>query len=190
MTCIVGLTDGQYTYLGGDSLAGNNPVMRRQDPKVFVNGPFIIGGTTSFRMLDLLRHSLRLSGPGEDIDNMHGWMCTTFVDAVRDCLSRGGWRKKEHEVEEAGNFLVGYQECLFAVYADFQVARPLDGRAAIGCGDQIALGSLYSTEGYEGDPTDRLCRALKAAEHYTDGVRRPFHFVSTATRGYTCPEEA
>lgn len=57
MTCIVGLVDKGSIYMGGDSagVAGLS-VTTRADEKVFLNGPFIMGFTTSFRMGQILRY--------------------------------------------------------------------------------------------------------------------------------------
>lgn len=58
MTCIVGLVDGDRVILGGDSagIAGWH-LQLRADEKVFRNGPYAIGFTTSFRMGQILRYA-------------------------------------------------------------------------------------------------------------------------------------
>ena len=94
------------------------------------------------------------------------------MDAVRECLRDGGFIKTSDGVEEGGQFLLGYRGRLFEVDSDFQVGESVDGTAAVGCGAEVALGSLYTSRGMA--PEDRILNALLAAEFYAPGVRGPF----------------
>lgn len=176
MTCIVGVADGQKVTIGGDSAAGGNgwDVQRRRDPKVFRNGPYLIGYTSSFRMGQLLRYRL---DPPEPEQPLHRSLATDFVDAVRDCLEEGGWRKVEDEREEGGRFLVGVQGRLFKVDPDFHVADPLGQQHAVGCGRRYALGALHALRGKDAETKVRT--ALQAAADNSGGVRRPFTVLDT-----------
>lgn len=59
MTCIVGLVDQGNVWIGGDSAGvGGYDLMLRADQKVFRNGDFLMGFTSSFRMGQLLRYKL------------------------------------------------------------------------------------------------------------------------------------
>ncbi|MDP9372071.1 MAG: hypothetical protein M3Q65_06395 [Chloroflexota bacterium] len=173
MTCIVGLVEGDTVYIGGDSagVAGYSLVVRA-DEKAFRNGPMLFGFTSSFRMGQLLRYAFN---PPEydDRKDLYGYMVTTFVDAVRDCLKAGGYAKKQSDQEEGGTFLVGFRGELFVVEGDYQVGRARDGYYAVGCGAEIALGSLHATAGYF-PPLKRAEVALQAAERFSAGVRGPF----------------
>lgn len=172
MTCICGLVDNGKVYIGGDSAGvdGRYALTVRADKKVFRNGDLVMGFTSSFRMGNLLQHSLKPPRRHPD-DDPFKYMVTDFVDAVRACLKAGGYATKSDEVETGGTFLVGYAGRLFEVQDDYQVAENVDGIAAAGCGDLIALGSLYSTSG---KPRDRIRLALEAAERFSAGVRGPF----------------
>lgn len=171
MTCIVGVVhDGKVT-IGGDSagVAGMS-ITVRADRKVFVNGPYIMGFTTSFRMGQLLHRALVPPKPPRC--GLEGFMVTTFIDAVRECLKEGGYAEKTNEAESGGSFLVGVRGHLFDIGPDYQVGIPADGYAAIGCGDDIAFGSLYATKGQP--PKTRVKTALAAAAHHSAGVTGPF----------------
>lgn len=172
MTCIVGFVEGDSVYIGGDSagVAGFDLTVRA-DRKVFRNGPMLFGFTTSFRMGQLLRYALKVPDhdPRTDVDQ---YMVTKFIDAVRECLKTHGWASKEKESEQGGTFLVGYRGQLFVIHSDYQVARPMDGFAAVGCGDSIALGALSATAHLTG--VERIETALRAAERHSAGVRSPF----------------
>lgn len=180
MTCIVGIRDKATgaVILGGDSagVAGLS-ITVRDDPKVFRNGPFVMGFTTSFRMGQLLAHAL--TPPAPPRSNLYAFMVTEFVDAVRECLKAGGYASTRNEVESAGTFLVGVRGHLYEIGSDYQVGIPADGYAAVGCGDELALGAFYATRGSDLDPLQRAHAALLAAAHHSAGVTGPFRFVTT-----------
>lgn len=179
MTCIVGITHRGTVYLGGDSagVAGLS-ITVRADTKVFRVGPFVMGFAGSFRMGQLLHYAFEPPDPG-DTKDLDGFMVTTFVDAVRQCLSTGGWLTKTDEQEEGGFFLVGIRGALFTIESDFQVGRAHDDYVAIGCGADLALGALHATAGRT--PSTRIRAALAAAEHHSAGVAGPM--VIERTRG-------
>jgi ATP-dependent protease HslVU (ClpYQ) peptidase subunit len=180
LTCIAGLVHDGAVYLAGDSAgcSGWNLIVRT-DPKVFANGSYVMGFTTSFRMGQLLRYAF--TPPEPDTADLHRFMCTAFTDALRQCLKDGGWAQKDKEQEEGGTFLVGTHGHLFIVNNDYQVAEPADSYAAVGCGGRYALGALHATEGSKMAPQRRLDAALAAAERFSSGVRGPFAHVGTAS---------
>lgn len=177
MTCIAGLVDKGVVYIGGDSAGVSGySITSRADKKVFRNGDFLFGFTSSFRMGQLLAHSFTPPKRHQDTD-VYAYMVTSFIDAVRSCLKDGGYAEKRNDAEHGGTFLVGYEGRLFRIESDYQVGEPLDGYDAVGCGEDIALGSMYSTVG--GKPKDRITSALKAAEHFSAGVRAPFNLLAS-----------
>jgi len=182
MTCIAGLVHYGNVYLGGDSAGcASWNLTVRADPKVFVNGSYVMGFTTSFRLGQLLRYAF--TPPEPEVADLHKFMCTSFTDALRQCLTDGGWAQKSKEREEGGTFLVGTHGRLFFVGDDYQVGEPADPYAAVGCGADIALGALHATQGAAMAPEERLAAALSAAERFSNGVRGPFAYVSTAVPG-------
>jgi ATP-dependent protease HslVU (ClpYQ) peptidase subunit len=179
MTCIVGLRDQGRVIIAGDS-AGSAGYQRtiRNDRKVFRNGDYAMGFTTSFRMGQLLAFSLEPPKPPKRGDLL-GFMATDFIDAVRDCLKTGGYAEKDNGVESGGTFLVGVRGHLFFIDSDYQVGIPADEYAAVGCGEDLALGALYVTRMSDLTPEERCLAALKAAERHSGGVAAPFHIVTT-----------
>ncbi len=188
MTCIVGLVVGGRVWIGGDSAGvdvADMGLMIRADEKVFTIGPkeheVILGFTSSFRMGQLLRFGLHDVEPPDNPELLYRWMVKDFVDAVRELLSDGGFRKIEHEVERGGTFLVGVHGRLFQVQGDFQVAESQNNFDAIGSGGSVALGAMCASHGYN-NPKERIRLALSAAEMFSAGVRRPFVIKSTSAR--------
>ena len=182
MTCIVGLEQDGVVYIGGDS-AGVEPwslsICGRADEKVFINetGEFIMGFCGSFRIGQLLRYALEVPDQPSKKDDM-AYMVTDFIDAVRNMQKEKGSLKKENELEEhEASFLVGYNGKLYVIEEDFQVGRPIENYASVGCGAQIALGAMYATRNSNMTPEERITLALQAATEYSAGVRPPFHIL-------------
>ena len=106
MTCIAGLVHDGAVWLGGDSAGCSSwDLTVRADPKVFVSGSYVMGFTTSFRMGQLLRYAF--TPPEPETGDLHRFMCTSFTDALRQCLKDGGWAGKDKERESGGTFLAG-----------------------------------------------------------------------------------
>ena len=157
---------------------------------MFRNGALVFGFTSSFRMGQLIRYKFQypadpLFNPNLDPEK---YLATDFMDALRKCLSEGGFGKKVNEVESGGTFLVGFGGKIYSVEGDYQYAAYERPYTSVGVGYEIALGSLYTTakeltpEG-EDRVKYRLLTALRAAEEYNAGVRGPFRYVSTAFDG-------
>jgi hypothetical protein len=137
----------------------------------------LIGFTTSFRMGQLLGYSLEVPDHDPQIP-AERYMCTSFIDAVRKCLKDGGFAKVENATEAGGEFLVAYRGRIFRIYSDYHVGESTDDFDAVGCGEDIALGSLFSTRHALDTPIARLDLALNAAQQFSSGVRGPFLFLS------------
>lgn len=168
MTAIVGLVENGEVFMGGDSAGVSGfSISVRADQKVFHNGPFLFGFTSSFRMGNLLKY--KFSPPKQTVhqDDMQ-YLCTDFIDAIRACFKDNGYGKED----KGGTFLVGYNGNLYTIYDDFQVGQDVCNFDAVGCGSDLALGSLYSTKHMP--PMDRVYLALEAAAHFSGGVSAPF----------------
>lgn len=177
MTAVAGFVHEGKVWIGGDSAGVSGTTMfTRADEKVFRNGEFIFGFTSSFRMGQLLRYSFKPPVQKEN-QNIFDYMVTTFVDAVRECLKAGGFSTKLNEVETGGTFLVGYRGHLFGVEDDYQIVESIDGHQACGSGRDVAHGALHVTRGMA--PAERMIAVLGAAERFTSTVRAPFHIESS-----------
>jgi len=176
MTCIVGIQTDNGVVLGGDSSGNAGWVrMHRADPKVFVNGAYAIGFTTSYRMGQLIRYA-DLPKPLDRVDeDLNRFMATDFVDGVRQALKDGGFAKKDAEREEGGTFLAAVSGRLYRIESEYQVGWSLDGYEAAGCGWEIAMGALHATRTLKAET--RVTRALEAAAHHSSGVCAPFRII-------------
>lgn len=172
MTCVVAVVENNTVYMGADSagIAGLSITIRK-DSKVFTNGPFILGFTQSFRMGQLLR--FKLDPPKQTVSqDDYQYMVTDFIDSVRKCFSVNGFGDKE--ATTGGNFLVGYKGRLYTIEKDHQVGIPDVNYDALGCGSDLALGSLHTTAKFDFTPEERITMALEAATAFSAGVEPPF----------------
>lgn len=178
MTCIIGLVDSKAgtVYMGCDSVGANTHTYRvntRKDAKVFRNGPFLMGFTSSFRMGQLLRYKLSVP-KRQDKQPVYNFMVTTFIDAVRHCLNHNGYATTVDNQESGGVFLVGYEGRLFKIDNDYQVCELLeDSFDAVGCGESYAL-AVMNVNSHIKNPQKRIKEALATAAKYSAYVQGPF----------------
>jgi hypothetical protein len=183
MTCIVALKvrtgSNPRIVIGGDSagVAGLDVKIRR-DPKVFKKGEFLIGYTTSFRMGQIIRFHLSPPPIERGVD-LYEYMVTSFVERARTVLKTGGFAEVSNSVEKGGSFVVGIRDRLFSIASDFQVAEYEDDFAALGCGEDYALGALEVLLANDHlTPENIVTRALQVAAKFSGGVRGPFLILS------------
>lgn len=174
MTAIAGIREDGKVWIGGDAAGvGGLSMQTRSDPKVFTNGEFVFGYTSSFRMGQLLEHEFEPPVPFEGETGM-AYMVRRFIPAVKHCLKSGGYQTTDDGQEYGGTFLVGYRGELYEVESDYQVARVLQSYHACGCGQDLALGSLHASSQFDLKPKRRLTMALDAAAEFSAGVRAPY----------------
>lgn len=181
MTCVIGLVHRKRIYMGADSAATGQRFIRTTNlPKVFRNGPYLIGYCGSFRMGQVLEHCLKipLRKRGEAVDT---FMVTRFIDAVRAEFKAQSVTAIEQSKEKGGQFLVGYAGRLFSVSSDFHVGDMADDFDCIGSGAAVALGAMKALE--DQPPKQRIERALEITSYYVSDVAGPFLCLSMAPGG-------
>ena len=190
MTCIVGFVDkkNDCVWIGADSLGSNGYTKSvNTQHKVFRHDIFknvVIGSTTTFRHIDLLKYSDNLFPEldfykNEEID--HKYMVKTFVPNLINLFQNNIYN--ESATERGANFLLGTKNQLFEIQSDYSVLVPNRGFAAVGCGEDVAMGSLITTTtNFNFDnisPVDHILYALRAASEYCCGVAGPFVIINT-----------
>lgn len=183
MTCIIGLEYSGKVYIGGDSASASGWDIRTTSlRKVFLNGQYLIGYTTSFRMGQLLQYATLPEYPdtwSRDRDTTLRFMVTEFIPAVRKIFADEGYTRIDNNREEAGTFLIGYRGFLFNISDDFQVNQYQDGIASIGCGASYGLGALEILLNWHPDEPERnLISALQASGKFSNGVCPPYYVES------------
>ncbi len=191
MTCIVGYVEGKVAWIVGDSAANDSSddTMRiREDPKVFRNGPMIMGYAGSFRLAQVMRYELRIPPRPKGMEPFE-FMVTKFIKAVKKCAHEHGINE---EITES-YVLVGYAGQLFCIEPNLQVAMNGSHFEAVGSGALLALGSMHTTSKLEMDPGQRMLLAMKAAAAFSRTVSPPFLLGwvrSSVSHGfYTCNDD-
>lgn len=181
MTCIVGWTDGKTVTIGGDSAGYCNLTHRvRSDEKVFKNGDFIFGFTSSFRMGQLLRY--KWEQPEQDDLDDDTYINTKVIDSFIDTLKDNNYAREINNEIKGGEFIFGFNGKLYGCHTDFQIVKPSDPYECCGCGEEYALGALKQMEN-EGklkslDGKDIVTNALEVANYFSAGVLPPFNIVT------------
>jgi len=178
VTCVVAVSRRTSALLAADT-QGTTPTTYqradRADTKVFNLAPWLaIGGSGSYRAIQIVRYHIDArdwSLPAEH--DRHGWAVTTLVPALRTALRDNGALRVENGVEQGDTYLVAVGRSIFIVYSDWQVAAPRTPYAAIGAGDDIAVG--YLAAGIEAGKRltiSAATRAVRAAAIHNASVGR------------------
>lgn len=181
MTCVVAMVRDGHVFMGADSAGvGGYSIRYRKDAKVFTNGGMLIGFTTSFRFGQILQYEFTPPKHHADVA-IERYMVAEVIPAMRSALKTHGYTTVESNTESGGTCMVGYQGRLFVIDSDFQVGESNDPFDAIGCGHDLAMGSMHSTLQIQPQkpPTEHLRLALEAAARYSAGVAAPFVYLST-----------
>ncbi len=149
----------------------------RADEKIFRNGAMVFGFTSSFRMGQLLRYKLIIPEHSPRLTDIE-YMSTVFIDEARKCLKAGGYSTIDSNVETGGRFIVGYKGQLYRIDYDYQVGVSADPFCAVGCGGDYAHAALWINHKHPKlSAKAKVIQALKAAEHFSAGVRGPFKVI-------------
>lgn len=183
MTCVVGLVKDGVVYIGADSLGSNNLSKTvRNDKKVFKmkdTNKGVIGFAGSYRIGQLLMYSTGLIDSRDEPNIDHEYLVTKTIPKVSNILNQGGCEINNSGEKEGGVFLLGYNDKLYGVYSDYQVSESSYSYNAIGSGSLHAMGSLFSTEGLNMTPQERIVKALQSAQEFARGVQAPFYILNT-----------
>lgn len=188
MTCIIAFKGRNGIVMGADSqsigwMKYGLKTTPRHSRKLFYVGETLMACAGSGRISELMQYKLAdniTTYPAEE-DDIHKWMCTVFIDAVRKTLQDGGAKKKEDEIETAsgGLLLVALRGRIFSVFEDFQVLERNDSFAAGGSGEPVAIGAIQALlDCGQTDDKKIVLSALKAAAKHSIGVGGPFTILS------------
>lgn len=167
MTCVVAIKEPTQIIMASDSGSIDTDsmfIMKRADQKMIIrDNRFLIGfaGSYSHGQKVLTNYM-----PPQNVSMTPSkYMRTDFIDGLKELI--------DEKTMEA-SFLIGYSGELFWIQEDFQVAEITYDYMAIGSGYELALGSLFSTEG---STEFRLTTALRASMEFKAGIRPPFHML-------------
>lgn len=183
MTCIVGMIEKGYVWLGGDSCAADegSAYEVRSAPKVFAKGSMLIGACGSIRILQVVQHTMHQPAHPKGWSTMK-YLVNAWVPALRKSLMDGGVIPKDEDaVLPDSGLLLGYRGELFTVEDDGHIGQTDLPYASVGSGTHLALASLCQQEilNDQRPAKQRLINALEIAEAHVMNVRGPFTIIST-----------
>lgn len=177
MTCIVAKVVEGVIHIAGDRLGSNGYTKTLgTKPKVFLNGEFIFGYTTSFRMGQLLEFSWN---PPEKLNSQSesAYIYKTVVSSIKELLKNDGFATDK----EGGTFLFGYRGKLYKMQNDFAIFE-VNGYDACGCGEDKAMAVMYTLgklEDMHGLTVEQqLALSIEAASEGMCGVSKEYHYLT------------
>jgi hypothetical protein len=187
MTAVVALIHENKVLLGGDAAASDDKsglIFSRTDPKVFRVGQFGIAFVDSFRMGQILQYSWvpPVYKPSVGFKNLDKFMRTKFVESIKEAFKENGYGNQvpgsSEDGDEGGVFIIAVQGAgrIFTMDSDFHIGEADLQYMAEGAGQEIALGSLFSTASIK-TPRKRVRMALEASAKFNMSVRPPFTII-------------
>lgn len=127
MTCIVGIETAFGTALGADNLGSNTWVGEDMDrEKVITNGPLLIAGTGSYRMIDLAEYVLVPPPHHPPEMSNRKYLVSSLIPAWIEVLENGKALDSsggDSASGQPGGLLLAYQGLLYEIQADFSILR-------------------------------------------------------------------
>jgi len=176
MTLITAINENGNIHMCGDSIGSNGYTkLQMKHPKVFKNGELLIGYTTSFRMGQLLEHTLTPPKHYDDETNTY-YIINKLVPAIIKLFKEHQFLTKRDEEIIGGNFIIGYKGELWEIQNDFAALQTNQNYTAVGAGEAYAMGALATTTHMK--PVERLQAVHKAVEEHCAMVAGPHHTQS------------
>lgn len=171
MTCVVGIKIKDNVFLGADRMASNGFTgSKKVGAKVFRNGEFIFGTCGSMRIENLMQYCFTAPDRAEKESDLK-YLNSKFSKAVHELFkNNGGLKTVDGEDRIKGEFLFAYRNELYLMQSDFSIYQSDRDYEATGSGEYHALASLYSTEGQDLNPIDRIKKAIVCASEFVLSV--------------------
>lgn len=158
MTCIIAYTNGDSSFIAGDKLGSNGftksvmvepKIFEKKFIKVDDNGinrteeTLAMGGTTSFRMLQLLDHKLVLPQQEKGTTTIQ-YLVHQVIPEIRK-LFKEEWGSRDNTQEVGGGqFIILHNHVIYEVQEDFSVLQPKTDITSVGSGTYHAIASMQA----------------------------------------------
>ena len=158
MTCIIAYTNGKSSFIAGDKLGSNGftksvmvepKIFEKKFIKVDNNGinrteeTLSMGGTTSFRMLQLLDHKLVLPEQAKETTTIQ-YLVHQVIPAIR-ALFKEEWGSRDNTQEVGGGqFIILHNHVIYEVQEDFSVLQPKTSITSVGSGTYHAIAAMQA----------------------------------------------
>ncbi len=175
MTCIVGIIENGLVVMGADSCASDEESQTftiAKNTKIFRKNEIIIGCADSFRVINVIRYIFK---PPPIKGSNFEYIVSSFIPELQKTLEI---QKLDISSDDLGlHLLVGIKDEIFEIHNNFSVVITPSYGAAIGSGEVVAKGSLYTTRNMNMKASQRVLMALEAAEANILSVRAPFDIL-------------
>ena len=164
MTVVIMIQEEDKIYLASDMNVLNNEgdgdhLSSSSFKKIFTMGPMTIGACGSVRLLQLIKHSITYSDDYDESSTEH--LLWRFTEDLFALLSV---RTLDRIDNLDGELLVVVNgEAFHILIPDLSVVQIDTPYFVIGCGEDFALGSLYSTNKGRMKPKRRIEEAMAAS---------------------------
>jgi|AGFT01.1.fsa_nt_gi hypothetical protein len=158
MTCIIAYTNGESSFIAGDKLGSNGftksvmvepKIFEKKFIKVLEDGvqreehTLALGGTTSFRMLQLLDHKLELPVQ-EKGTTVTQYLVHQVIPEIRK-LFKDEWGSRDNTQDVGGGqFIILHDHVIYEVQEDFSVLQPKTQITSVGSGTYHAIAAMQA----------------------------------------------
>ncbi len=167
MTAVVGIESDGKVWFGSDSASSgvsNSTICSVTNKKLFKRNGWLVGFAGNWKFETAFLNFKPLEPLGSDDDG------NIFMDSFHRYIKSNKYNLNDWQI------IVGSKGRIWTSYNDYHLERSVNCYNAIGIADEICLGSLASTVGF--DPKTRIKTALKAASIHSNAVRPPFKIMS------------
>lgn len=170
MTVLVGIVDNESIYIGADRGATDEQtIISMSRPKISIKDGWIFAYSGSLGTGQLLEF-IDFPIPKGDIYRL---VRLDIVSNLKNTIDEYGKDEEDNSVD----FLIGSQGRLFEFStSDWSVTEVQE--TSIGSGNQLALGSLYTTQPFDMTVDERITLAVSAAIHYSPTCQGPLDILS------------
>jgi hypothetical protein len=190
MSNVIGIQHDGIVTIGGDSAIGGGPSLRDATiykdgpPKVWKQGPYLVGGCGVIRALQAVRYLLDFPDPS-GVDDLMPFLIGNLIPPLREVLLKADIRGAEPGAPMGtGSLLLGIHGELWEISADLGVFDR-SPYTAIGSGYRQAEGALHTLMKLGVTGPRAVEMALEATASTCPTVVGPWTILSSTLEGET-----
>ena len=188
MTCIIGYIDrkNKKTYIGADNqvsvglskfnLPKNDKIFKPKDTNIIVADSGDVRASQIIRNFVHFPTDIELQANNEEFNEKY--IVTKLIPNIQNALKNNEWKDKG----ERSNtwMLIAYKDKLWKIYSNYGILEVQDDFDSFGCGEQLALGSLYALKyNEELSIEEKIHKSLQCSAYYSDGIDKPYYIMNT-----------
>jgi hypothetical protein len=192
MSSVIGIQHDRIVTIGGDSAIGGGSSLRDASiyndgpPKVWKQGPYLVGGCGVLRALQAVRYLLEFPDPS-GIHDLAPFLIGSFIPPLREVLLKADIRGADPGSPMGiGSLLLGIHGELWEISADLAVCAR-SPYAAIGSGHKQAEGALHALTKLGVTGPRAVEMALEATASTCPTVVGPWTILSSTLQGTQSP---